>query len=104
MMAAGSAREALSAARAREWRMRRRDASSWWDVGGPADVHSLDLGALAAHDAWLRAAFSPRAAVGCRDESDLDQEVGCDPLDLECEYDPWSRTWGPADPEGLGWW
>ena len=101
MMAAGSsARDALSAARAREWRVReRRGASSWWDVGGPADVHSLDLEALAAHDAWLRAAFSE---VEC-DPLD-DPEVECDPLDLECEYDPWSRTWGPADPEGLGWW
>ena len=29
---------------------------------------------------------------------------GYDSEDYECVYDPWSRTWGPKDPDGLGWW
>ena len=87
LVAADFARAALPAARARERRARERLHGGW--AGGAVDDA---FAALVAGDPWLQAAV------------DYNGDLDSFHLDVECEWDPWSRTYVPAPPGGLGWW
>ena len=86
-MAADLARAALPAARARERRAREHLHGGW--AGGAVND---TFAALVAGDPWLQAAV------------DYNGDLDSFHLDVECEWDPWSRTYVPAPPGGLGWW
>ena len=91
----------------RRCRRRRR----WLWLGWRAALAALSRSSKALAAA-IRTAPQPAASAFAEELSDAPgggeaavvQGGGYDSQGSECVYDPWSRTWGPADPEGLGWW